>query len=991
MEKVFLIDGHAQIFRMYYAYMRRPLINTKGEETSILFGFTKMLLELINRENPTHIAVAFDPPVKTFRHEAFPLYKANRTAAPEQVIAALEPLKEILAAFEIPVVMVPGFEADDVIGSMASQWADSSRREIYMVTPDKDYGQVVAENVFQYKPAKGDKEIEIIGPQQICEQYGIQSPEQVREILTIWGDASDNIPGAKGIGEVGARRLVGKYGTMENIYEHLEELTPKLRASLEEFREQMPMSRFLVTIRKDIQLPCSIDDITLKNPPLSAVEAIFNRYEFGSLRRLLKHCDASAIDLPDALPDAQAAAATIGAVPGGGSILGGGETPCAGRTSAPAFSFERAEIERVAESALASGEIALMPFNGGHILATRCSGAAAEGSARIAADVECGRRFIWALVGALPQVHQAHQAQQLPQVVLNLLSDDSVTKTGYNMKEYAKLALDSGMELRGRVRDLEIMHYILNPERTHKEDFLLRSYLNTSVEDLLQEWEKQQGMEPHKEVEAPVQQDLFAALEMGAPAAGAAAEGAPAEGMVIGGSEAIAGSAGQADGSALSERVVVRAAMESALQMPLGDSIGKELERNGQMGLYEGIEMPLIGVLAEMERNGVRIDTLQLRDYSKRLSEELAQIESQIAQLTGVEGVNLSSPKQVGVLLFETLGIAPHIKKNAKGGYPTDEETLSSLEESSPVVRLILEYRAVKKLLSTYTDNLPNLISPLDGKIHTTFNQALTATGRLSSNNPNLQNIPIRTERGREIRKAFVPSSPEGFIVSADYSQIELRLMAHLSGDPHFVEAFRSGEDIHTATAAKIFKVSPEEVTKEQRGRAKTANFGIIYGISAFGLSQRLGMSRKDSKELIDAYFTSYPGIKEYMNDTIARGREAGYVETIFGRKRFLPDINSRNANLRSFNERNAINAPLQGSAADIIKIAMVNLHRKMKELGLKSKLVLQVHDELVLDVVPEELQQICAVVKEQMESVIELKVPLIAECGYGKNWLEAH
>ena len=925
MEKVFLIDGHAQIFRMYYAYMRRPLINTKGEETSILFGFTKMLLELINRENPTHLAVAFDPPVKTFRHEAFPLYKANRTAAPEQVIAALEPLKEILAAFEIPVVMVPGFEADDVIGSMASQWADSSRREIYMVTPDKDYGQVVAENVFQYKPAKGDKEIEIIGPQQICEQYGIQSPEQVREILTIWGDASDNIPGAKGIGEVGARKLIGKYGTMENIYEHLEELTPKLRASLEEFREQMPMSRFLVTIRKDIQLPCSIDDITLKNPPLSAVETIFNRYEFGSLKRLLKHCDASANALPDTMS-----------------------------TAAPAFSFERAEIVRVAESALASGEIALMPFNGGHILATRCSGAEAEGSARIADAVERGRRFIWA------------QAQQLPQVVLNLLSDDSVTKTGYNMKEYAKLALDSGMELRGRVRDLEIMHYILNPERTHKEDFLLRSYLNTSVEDLLQEWEKQQGLEPHKEVEAPVQQDLFAALEMG-------------------------GSAGQADGSALSERVVVRAAMESALQMPLGDSIGKELERNGQMGLYEGIEMPLIGVLAEMERNGVRIDTLQLRDYSRRLSEELAQIESQIAQLTGVEGVNLSSPKQVGVLLFETLGIAPHIKKNAKGGYPTDEETLSSLEESSPVVRLILEYRAVKKLLSTYTDNLPNLISPLDGKIHTTFNQALTATGRLSSNNPNLQNIPIRTERGREIRKAFVPSSPDGFIVSADYSQIELRLMAHLSGDPHFVEAFRSGEDIHTATAAKIFKVSPEEVTKEQRGRAKTANFGIIYGISAFGLSQRLGMSRKDSKELIDAYFTSYPGIKEYMNDTIARGREAGYVETIFGRKRFLPDINSRNANLRSFNERNAINAPLQGSAADIIKIAMVNLHRKMKELGLKSKLVLQVHDELVLDVVPEELQQICAVVKEQMESVIELKVPLIAECGYGKNWLEAH
>ena len=549
-------------------------------------------------------------------------------------------------------------------------------------------------------------------------------------------------------------------------------------------------------------------------------------------------------------------------------------------------------------------------------------------------------------------------------------------------------AVRPGAVMAGPLEDLEIMHYILNPERTHKEDLLLRSYLNISLEELLLKYEKQQGLGPAGQdelsgkegpagqqtqvqqapvQEAPVQQNLFDALEE------------------------MGDNAGANGGSNLSEREVARAAIECSLQMPLGDAIGKELERNGQRGLYEKIEMPLIEVLATMEHNGVKVDVGQLRSYSARLSLELAEIESKVRELSGVDGVNLSSPKQVGALLFERLRIAPNIKKSAKGSYPTDEETLNSYREATPVVGLILEYRAVKKLISTYADALPNLISPLDGKVHTTFNQALTATGRLSSNNPNLQNIPIRTERGREIRKAFVPSNPQGFILSADYSQIELRLMAHMSCDPHFLEAFRNGADIHTATAAKIFGVAPEQVSKEERSRAKVANFGIIYGISAFGLSQRMGLSRKDSKEFIETYFATYPGIKEYMEKTIAQGREQGYVETIFGRKRYLPDINSRNANLRSFNERNAINAPLQGSAADIIKIAMINLHKRMQEMRLKSKLILQVHDELVLDVVPEELELLSGLVKETMESVVELKVPLIAECGYGKNWLEAH
>ena len=940
MEKVFLIDGHAQIFRMYYAYMRRPLVNSKGEETSILFGFTKMLLDLIKRECPTHLAVAFDPPVKTFRHEAYPLYKANRTAAPEQVIAALEPLKAILEAFGIPVIMVPSYEADDVIGSMATQWSDSSSREIYMVTPDKDYGQVVAQNVFQYKPAKGSQEMEILGPDAICGQYGISSPEQVREILTLWGDSSDNVPGAKGVGEVSAKKLVGKYGTIENIYSHLDELTPKLRASLEEFRPQMPMSRFLVTIKRDVQLPCTLNDIALKSPVLSKIEPLFRRYEFDSLLKLLPDAFAGTV-APLTSAAASAAQAAV---------------------AAPDYIFERIATEELLQKAKASGVIALMIREGEHFWATQ----------------ELPHKFVWCAAGRLAEL----PAREFG-LYRELLSNAQVKKCGYGLKEMMKemlqLLQQRGAEggpdavMAGPLEDLEIMHYILNPERTHKEDILLRAYLNISLEELLLKYEKQQGVGQQAPVqqapvqEVPVQQNLFDALEE------------------------MGDNAGANRGSNLSEREVARAAIECALQMPLGDAIGKELERNGQRGLYEKIEMPLIEVLATMEHNGVKVDVGQLRSYSARLSLELAEIEGKLRELSGVDGVNLSSPKQVGALLFERLRIAPNIKKSAKGSYPTDEETLNSYREATPVVGLILEYRAVKKLISTYADSLPNLISPLDGKVHTTFNQALTATGRLSSNNPNLQNIPIRTERGREIRKAFVPSNPQGFILSADYSQIELRLMAHMSCDPHFLEAFRNGADIHTATAAKIFGVAPEQVSKEERSRAKVANFGIIYGISAFGLSQRMGLSRKDSKEFIETYFATYPGIKEYMEKTIAQGREQGYVETIFGRKRYLPDINSRNANLRSFNERNAINAPLQGSAADIIKIAMINLHRRMQEMRLKSKLILQVHDELVLDVVPEELELLSGLVKETMESVVELKVPLIAECGYGKNWLEAH
>lgn len=700
---------------------------------------------------------------------------------------------------------------------------------------------------------------------------------------------------------------------------------------------------------------------------LGKIEPLFHRYEFDSLLKLLPDAFAGTVaPLTSAAATAQAQgasaawdAAVQGAAVQAAPTAAQGPTAQAAATeaapavaAAPDYIFERIALVELLQKAKASGVIALMIREGEHFWATQ----------------ELPHKFLWCAAGRLAEL----SAREFG-LYRELLSNAQVKKCGYGLKEMMKemlqLLQQRGAEggpdavMAGPLEDLEIMHYILNPERTHKEDLLLRSYLNISLEELLLKYEKQQGLGQ----EAPVQQNLFDALEE------------------------MGDNAGVNGGSNLSEREVARAAIECALQMPLGDAIGKELERNGQRGLYEKIEMPLIEVLATMEHNGVKVDVGQLRSYSARLSLELAEIEGKVRELSGVDGVNLSSPKQVGALLFERLRIAPNIKKSAKGSYPTDEETLNSYREATPVVGLILEYRAVKKLISTYADALPNLISPLDGKVHTTFNQALTATGRLSSNNPNLQNIPIRTERGREIRKAFVPSDAQGFILSADYSQIELRLMAHMSCDPHFLEAFRNGADIHTATAAKIFGVAPEQVSKEERSRAKVANFGIIYGISAFGLSQRMGLSRKDSKEFIETYFATYPGIKEYMEKTIAQGREQGFVETIFGRKRYLPDINSRNANLRSFNERNAINAPLQGSAADIIKIAMINLHRRMQEMRLKSRLILQVHDELVLDVVPEELEILSGLVKETMENVVELKVPLIAECGYGKNWLEAH
>ena len=851
MNSLYLIDGHALIFRMYYAFLRRPMINTKGEDTSILFGFTKYLLELIDREHPSHLAVMFDPPAKTFRHEMYPEYKATRAATPELVKAALDPLTEIVAALDIPVLMKPGFEADDVIGTVARRFAGADC-DVYMVTPDKDLGQLVGEHIYQYRPGKGGSENEVLSAEDICAHYGIDDPRQVIDILAIWGDAADNVKGVAGIGEVGARKLVARYGSVEGIEAHLDELPARQQAAFREALPYLGLSKVLVTVKDDVDIDVTEEQLRIGQPDAARVHALFDHYEFNSLRRLVPTLPAE-------------------------------NTP-----QRKSLSCSQVQPADILSQARRDGRVSVRFDERGVQLA-------------------CGERWCaTSLREAAP-----------------LLSDETVIKVGHGLKSTA---------CQGPVHDVEIMHYLLNPERSHKLDQLALQYLGVDL----------------AESESDGQMRLFD----------------------------------------LSDDAGAKACVAAGLIAP---KVEQELHEQLLWDLYTRIEMPLIGILADMEATGVMIDKKRLAAYSQLLSKELVQIEQEARDLAGEPALNLSSPRQIGVVLYEKLALNPRVKKNARQNYPTDEETLTEIAESHPIIGKILEFRAVKKLLSTYIDPLPAMADPRTGKVHTTFNQALTATGRLSSVRPNLQNIPIRTERGMKIREAFVPSDPEGWIVSADYSQIELRLMAHLSGDEHLVAGFAHGADVHRATAARIFHLKPEEVTAEQRRHAKVANFGIIYGISAFGLAQRMGIPRSEARTFIEEYFRSYPGVKAYMDRVIAQAREQGYVETLFGRKRFLPDINSKNPTARGLAERNAINAPIQGGAADIIKLAMIAVYRRFAEEGLQSKMVLQVHDELVFDVVPQERDRVMEIVKQEMEGVCTLAVPLIVECNYGKNWREAH
>ncbi|MCR4859909.1 MAG: DNA polymerase I [Bacteroidales bacterium] len=869
--KLFLIDGHALIFKMYYAFLGRPMVNSQGVDTSILFGFTKYLLELIERERPTHIAVSFDPPGGTFRNELYPAYKANRGETPALVIEALEPLTRIVLALDIPVLMIPGFEADDVIGSAAKRFA-AEGFEVYMVTPDKDYGQLVGPGIFQVKPGKGGSESEILGEAEVCAKWKISSTGQVIDILAVCGDASDNVPGVQGVGPVGAAKLLGKYGTVEGIDAHIGELTARQQEQFRSAQDHIALSKQLVTIKTDIPLPVTAQDLVYDTVATPELDALMDQYEMPSLKRLIRKV---AVAAPAAAP-----------VPAAGGTQGKGAT---------------------VTDPLAAGQVA---------------------GPRIAVNLQGEKLYVATPEGV---------AEGTPEEFRALLEDPQVTKVGTDLKAQMNALAARGIRLEGRMEDVALMHYLLNPERSHKLDILVRSYLGV-------------------ELEADTPQETGSLF----------------------------------DESPVSEGPDHR--LETAALLPLCDRLLAEMAATPEMTrLYDGIEEPLLHVLARMEQTGVKVDLDSLREYAEGLRTKMLDREAEVRRLAGDDQLNVLSPKQIGVVIFEKLQLDPKARRPKSGSWPTDEQTLQRLSDRSPIIDAILDYRGLRKLLSTYIEPFAGYISPVDGRVHTTFNQALTATGRLSSSNPNLQNIPIRTEEGREIRKAFVPGDPDWVMMSADYSQIELRLMAHLCGDAHLTEAFRSGVDVHAATAAKIFHTPLSEVTADHRRIAKTVNFGIMYGISSFGLSERLHCSRSEARQIIDDYFASFPSIRGFIDATVAQARERGYVETLFGRRRYIADITSGNATVRALAERNAVNAPIQGTAADIIKLAMNAVDRRLREGGFRSRMVLQIHDELLLEVPQEERAAVHGLLVSEMEGVINLSVPLTVECNEGKTWLEAH
>lgn len=868
------------MFKMYYAFIRRPMINSKGADMSILYGFTKYILELIEREAPDYLAVAFDPPGGTFRNQMYSDYKANRTETPQLVIDALEPLRELCQAMNIPTLMIMGFEADDVIGSVAKRCSREGL-DVYMVTPDKDYGQLIEDHIWQYKPGKAGGDNEVLGVNEIEAKYGIQSPAQVIDMLTICGDTADNVPGVKGVGEVGASKLVAKYGSVQGIYDHLDELSPRQKAMFEEAREHIGLSRELVTIKTDIDVNVPTEDMRVDKAYGPDLADLFEKYEFNSLQRFLGH-----VATPKAQEEKQ-------------------------------LEIKVVRPSEVISAARKSGVCSIITE-------------AADGG--IFSNI---RRMIIGTAG--PEYMVAEGGVKDFRIILE---DDSVSKCGDDLKRQMNLIAAAGVDLRGELFDIGLMHYLIDPEKSHKIDVLAQSLAGLSIEL------------PGQETQA---------------ATGSLFEDIPSD-------------------ETLSDR-----SRESAILLILKDKLKDNLKAGGAADLYGRMEEPLLRVLSRMERAGVRVDLGSLKDYTAKLREEMVEREAKVRELAGEPSLNVSSPKQIGEILFEKLNLAAKPKKNANGTYSTDETTLLDIAGKHPIVDEILEFRAVKKLLSTYIEPFPSYIDPADGKVHTTINQALTATGRLSSSNPNLQNIPIRTDRGREIRKAFVPSTPNGLIMSADYSQIELRIMAHLSCDQHLIGAFKNGVDVHAATAAKIFGIPHEEVTADQRRIAKTANFGIMYGISSFGLAQRLRIGRKEAQKIIEDYFAGFPSIRSFIEDTKEAARETGYVETLFGRRRYIPEINSKNGTIRALAERNAVNAPIQGTSADIIKLAMIAVDEEISAKGLKSRMVLQIHDELVFDTLPEEVEVLKDIVVSKMENVVKLSVPLTVECDYGENWLEAH
>jgi len=933
-KKLFLLDAYALIFRAYYAFISNPMKNSKGIPTSTVFGFTLALEEVLRKETPTHIAVVFDPPGPTFRHNMFPEYKANRDATPEDIKTAVPYIKNLLGAFNIPVIEVPGYEADDVIGTMAKE-AEKEGFTVYMMTPDKDFAQLVSEQVLMYKPGRGGAAPEVLGPAEVREKFLVERSEQVIDILALMGDAADNIPGARGIGEKTAKKLVGQYETVEGVYAHIDELKGKQKENLENSKEQVKLSKELATIALDVPVNEVPDDLVRKNINRDALTNIFNELEFKALaNRILgqspeaiANASAPGKEKTQAGPDLQ------------GNLFGnpsGNEGVVREKNLASIDSVEHQY--RLISSKSGIEELA-KELSG---LKSFCFDTETTGLDPLEAEL-VGIAFSWeahrAVYIALGEDREETKRWLGP--LKEVLYNDSIEKVGQNLKYDLHILKNYEIDVKGHLFDTMLAHFIVKPEQKHNLNVLAEQYLDYSMVEI----------------------------------------------------ETLIGKKGSRQSSFRSvapEKACEYAGEDADITWQLAEILKKEIKEQGFSELANQIEMPLISVLMKMEHQGVKLDVEALKRFAVDLREDILRTEQEIYVLAGME-FNISSPKQLGEVLFDRLKIVEKPKKTKTRQYATGEEILIQLKEKHPVVVKVLEYRSLKKLLSTYVGALPQLVKPGTGKIHTSFNQALVTTGRLSSVNPNLQNIPIREERGREIRRSFIPERKENVFFSADYSQIELRLMAHLSGDEAMIKAFVNNEDIHTATAAKIYKLTHDEVTREMRASAKTANFGIIYGISAFGLSQRMHISRTEARELIDGYFESYPKIREFMDTSIRMARENGFVETMFGRKRFLPDIISRNAVVRGNAERNAINSPIQGSAADIIKIAMIGIQETFEREQLKSALILQVHDELNFDVWPDELNRVKEITRKEMEHAAKLTVPLIVEMGEGKNWLEAH
>ena len=922
MDKLFLLDAYALIYRSYYAFIKNPRINSKGLNTSAIMGFCNTLNEVLEKEKPTHIGVAFDPHGPTFRNEAYPAYKAQREETPEDIRASVPIIKDILRAYRIPILQVDGYEADDVIGTLALKLSGNSDISVYMLTPDKDYGQLVRNNVFIFRPRHGGG-YETMSPETVCEKYAISSTDQVIDLLALMGDSADNFPGCPGVGEKTAAKLIEQFGTIENMLDHTDQIKGKLREKVEAAVDDIKMSKFLATIKTDVPVQVTLDDLKLEEPNEEELRKLFTELEFKSFADRVLNKSKQTPKKVDAQPD-----------------LFGFFTP-EGSDEPKFSSFETLKttahdyklVENVEDAQKLCDFLLTKQFLS---LDTETTSTNAIDAELVGLSFSVKEKEAWYV--AVPANRE--EALRIVNILKPLYENPEILKIGQNIKYDLEVLAHYGIELKGELWDTMIAHYLIQPELHHNMDYMAEVYLNYQtihIDELIGPRGKNQKS----------MRDL-----------------SPTQ-------------------------VYEYAAEDADITLRLKNVLEPKLKEAGVEHLFYEIEMPLVRVLAEMEMNGVLIDTDSLKETSELFTSRLKELEQRIYELAGEE-FNIASPKQVGDILFGKLQIIEKPKKTKTGQYVTNEETLQTLRTKHEIVEKILEHRGLKKLMGTYVDALPKLINPRTGHIHTSFNQTITATGRLSSSDPNLQNIPIRGEDGKEIRKAFIPE-PGCQFFSADYSQIELRVMAHLSEDENMIEVFREGKDLHAATAATIYKKDISEVSRDERTKSKRANFGIIYGITVFGLAERLEIDRGEARQLIDGFFQTFPQVHDYMERSKEIVRQKGYAETVFHRRRYLPDIHSHNATVRGFAERNAINAPIQGSAADIIKVAMVRIYRRMKDEGLKSKMILQVHDELNFSVLPEEKEHMERLVLEEMQGAFALKVPLIADAGWGENWLEAH